>query len=299
MVESRSLTASASPAVGRRSGNQKKEERTMSAIHFVGGEKGGVGKSVFARLLSQYCLDKGMHYAGLDADQSHATTSRYYEEFTKPLKLDEFESADAIMELALEREQQVVVDLPAQSQRFLNQWVDENGVVEMCESMGVGLTYWNLVDDSPDSLQLLKAFMEKYGTQMNILVVKNQGRGSLFSDVEDLVASYQSANPGTRVQLMDLPALHANTMFRINKLNLSFWNAVNGGASTETSLSLMEKQRTKVWLHKAYAEIDAMLLGLAGHPTESPEPELAPVEASLDSDGLPEPQPIFVPEEQN
>lgn len=29
----------------------------MSMIHFVGGEKGGVGKSVLARLLSQYFLD--------------------------------------------------------------------------------------------------------------------------------------------------------------------------------------------------------------------------------------------------
>lgn len=273
----------------------------MSAIHFVGGEKGGVGKSVFARLLSQYCLDKGMHYAGLDADQSHATTSRYYEEFTKPLKLDEFESADAIMELALEREQQVVVDLPAQSQRFLNQWVDENGVVEMCDSMDVGLTYWNLVDDSPDSLQLLQAFLEKYGTQMNILVVKNQGRGSLFADVDDAVASYQAANPDARVHLMELPALHANTMFRINKLNLSFWNAVNGGTSPETSLSLMEKQRTKVWLHKAYSEIDAMLLALvsSSHSVEDSEVEPAPVESSLEAQMLREPQPIFIPEEQN
>jgi len=29
----------------------------MSKVHFVGGEKGGVGKSVVARLLCQYCID--------------------------------------------------------------------------------------------------------------------------------------------------------------------------------------------------------------------------------------------------
>jgi len=52
----------------------------MSTIHFVGGEKGGVGKSVVSRLLSQYCLDNKMMYAGLDADQSHSTLSRFYPE---------------------------------------------------------------------------------------------------------------------------------------------------------------------------------------------------------------------------
>ena len=76
----------------------------MSMIHFVGGEKGGVGKSVLSRLLSQYCLDKGMHYIGLDGDQSHSTTTRYYRDFTRALKLDQFESSDAIMELALEQD---------------------------------------------------------------------------------------------------------------------------------------------------------------------------------------------------
>ena len=30
----------------------------MSRIHFVGGEKGGVGKSVVARLLAQYYIDE-------------------------------------------------------------------------------------------------------------------------------------------------------------------------------------------------------------------------------------------------
>ena len=29
----------------------------MATIHFIGGEKGGVGKSLVARLLAQYCID--------------------------------------------------------------------------------------------------------------------------------------------------------------------------------------------------------------------------------------------------
>src|SRR4051794_37940412 len=37
----------------------------MSKVHFVGGEKGGVGKSVVARLLCQYCIDKKLPFAAV------------------------------------------------------------------------------------------------------------------------------------------------------------------------------------------------------------------------------------------
>ena len=127
----------------------------MSAIHFVGGEKGGVGKSLLSRLLSQYFLDRSMPYIGLDADQSHPTLSRYYGDFTRPINLDFFESTDQIMELALATEQNLVIDLPAQSQRFLDRWIEDNGVLEMCADMQIPLVYWYVVDDGRDSVGLL------------------------------------------------------------------------------------------------------------------------------------------------
>ena len=41
----------------------------MSRIHFIGGEKGGVGKSVVARLLAQYWIDRGTPWTGFDTDR--------------------------------------------------------------------------------------------------------------------------------------------------------------------------------------------------------------------------------------
>ncbi len=42
----------------------------MAGIEFIGGEKGGVGKSVVARVLAQYCIDKGQPFIGFDTDRS-------------------------------------------------------------------------------------------------------------------------------------------------------------------------------------------------------------------------------------
>ncbi|MDH3530768.1 MAG: mobilization protein, partial [Acidobacteriota bacterium] len=43
----------------------------MSAVHFIGGEKGGVGKSVISRLFAQYHVDRGKPFVILDSDLSH------------------------------------------------------------------------------------------------------------------------------------------------------------------------------------------------------------------------------------
>ena len=52
--------------------------RGVSTIHFVGGEKGGVGKSVIARLLSQWFIDRSVPFAAIDADRSHGTLLAQY-----------------------------------------------------------------------------------------------------------------------------------------------------------------------------------------------------------------------------
>ena len=49
----------------------------MSSLNFIGGEKGGVGKSVAARVLAQYFIDKGRPFLGFDTDRSHTSFARF------------------------------------------------------------------------------------------------------------------------------------------------------------------------------------------------------------------------------
>lgn len=46
----------------------------MNHIHFIGGEKGGVGKSVMALLLAQYYIDRDIEFNGYDTALSHGVT---------------------------------------------------------------------------------------------------------------------------------------------------------------------------------------------------------------------------------
>ena len=227
----------------------------MNTIHFIGGEKGGVGKSVFARLLSQYFIDNKLPYIGLDADRSHGTLTRSYKEFTDSIDLDHFESADKIMELVLESQKHLLIDLPTQSERFLDKWIEENDVIGMCEEMEIKINYWYLVDDSNDCVMLVDNFLKKYNNLLKCIVVKNAGRGKDFKAIDELILANVSEISNHPSQIT-LPALHTPTMHKIDKLNFSFWGAANVKENDKEHLGLMERQRTKVWIKKSYEQIE-------------------------------------------
>jgi hypothetical protein len=234
----------------------------MGMMHFVGGEKGGVGKSVMSRLLSQYFIDRDIPYIGMDADQSHPTLTRYYEDFTQPVNLDYFESIDKIAEQAFESDNAVLVDLPAQSQRFLDRWIEDNDVLALCSDLQIPLVYWYVTDDGKDSAKLAEKFLTKYGDALTPVIVKNFGCGKDFSDLEEGLGRWNSLNAQSLRQV-SLPALHDVTMRKVDKSNFSFWAATHLSDGAGPKLGIMERQRVKVWLKKSYAAIDEVLASFA------------------------------------
>jgi cellulose biosynthesis protein BcsQ len=84
----------------------------MAKIHFIGGEKGGVGKSLMARVLAQYFIDRELPFIGFDTDRSHGALMRFYSGYASPVIVDRYEALDAIMEAAVEDpDRRILVDL--------------------------------------------------------------------------------------------------------------------------------------------------------------------------------------------
>ena len=67
----------------------------MASINFIGGEKGGVGKSVVARLLAQYFIDRRRAFTGFDTDRSHTSFTRFYADYAAPVVVDTYEGLDS------------------------------------------------------------------------------------------------------------------------------------------------------------------------------------------------------------
>jgi len=231
----------------------------MRSLNFIGGEKGGVGKSVAARILAQYFIDKGRPFTGFDTDRSHTSFTRFYADHASHIIVDSYEGLDLIAgvleEVPIEGKQNsVIVDLAAQTAGPLARWIKDSDVLLLLSEMGVTANFWHLADAGRDSVDLLDKLLGTFGSGPNYFVVKNLGRGSDFSELDESPALKKALALGGRV--FTLGQLHEGSMRKIDSHNASFWSAINNPGV----LGMLERQRVKTWLRTTYETFDRLPL---------------------------------------
>ncbi|HZE90845.1 MAG TPA: mobilization protein [Rhizobacter sp.] len=228
----------------------------MSNIHFIGGEKGGVGKSLVARVLAQYLIDKQLAFLGFDTDRSHGALMRFYSGYASPVLVDRYEALDAIVEATADQpDRRILVDLAAQTHEPLVRWMDDSGVLNLVDEMGSSIFYWHVMDSGKDSVDLLKRLLDRFGPSLKYVLVRNQVRGNDFSVLEQSGEQARALAMGAKV--VSLRKLHDSVINKIDAASSSFWKAKTGepGGGSQ-NLGLMERQRLKMWLREVYRELD-------------------------------------------
>jgi hypothetical protein len=227
---------------------------TTTNIHFIGGEKGGVGKSLMARVLAQYLIDKQLPFLGFDTDRSHGALMRFYPAFASSVAVDRIESLDAIVEAAVDQPgRRILVDLAAQTHDPLASWMEDAGVIGLADELGMKLFYWHVMDSGRDSVDLLRRLLDRFGTGLHYVLVRNQVRGADFSGLEQ--SGEQARAIGMGANVVSVKKLHEHIIQKIDAASSSFWQA-KASDKDSTGLGLMDRQRVKMWLREVYREID-------------------------------------------
>lgn len=226
----------------------------MAKIHFIGGEKGGVGKSLMSRVLAQYLIDRGEPFIGFDTDRSHGALMRFYAGYASPVVVDRYEALDAIMEAAVEQpDRRILVDLAAQTHEPLVRWMDDSGVLNLADETGVAIHYWHVMDTGKDSVDLLRRLLDRFGTSLKYVLVRNQLRGTDFGVLEQ--SGEQARALGLGAKIVSVKKLHESAINKIDASSSSFWNAKTADGYN-AALGLMDRQRVKMWLREVYRELD-------------------------------------------
>ncbi|WP_326539878.1 mobilization protein [Pseudorhodoferax sp.] len=229
----------------------------VSKVHLIGGEKGGVGKSMVSRLLAQYFIDHELPFVGFDTDRSHGSLLRFYADYTSPALVDRYEALDAIIETAVEEPgRRVLVDLAAQTQDGLIKWMEDSGVLDMADVSGIALYYWHVMDSGRDSVDLLTRLLDRFGQRLQYVIVRNELRGDDFGQLDRSGQLDRARGLGARV--MNLKKLQDAVVQKIDARNASFWAARHSTAPDGPSLGLMERQRLKMWLASGFASIESL-----------------------------------------
>jgi hypothetical protein len=169
--------------------------------------------------------------------------------------VDDYASLDAIVEAATENaERRILVDLAAQTQERLTQWMDDSQLLEVAPELGLDIRYWHVMDAGKDSVDLLKRLLDKHGTRLHYVLVQNEVRGDDFRILNASGEKERALAMGA--SLITIKRLQEGSMIKIDASSSSFWAAANKAEGDTTGLGLLERQRVKVWLRNAFAEID-------------------------------------------
>ena len=227
----------------------------MANIHLIGGEKGGVGKSLVARVLAQYFIDRAIPFLGFDSDRSHGALMRFYSGYASPVLIDRYESLDAIIEAAVEEpERRVLIDLAAQTQAPLTKWMDESQLLEVAPELGLQIRYWHVMDNGKDSVDLLQRLFDRYGDRLNYVIVRNQIRGDEFEILQE--SGLLDRAQELQAQIVSIKRLHDGAMTKIDAHSSSFWAATQTDKKDPAGLGILERQRVRSWLRNTYEELD-------------------------------------------
>ena len=226
----------------------------MANIHLIGGEKGGVGKSLVARLVAQYFIDHSIPFLGFDSDRSHGALLRFYQGYASPVVVDQYDSLDAIVEAATEEpERRILVDLAAQTQQSLTNWMDESQLLGLAPELGLNIRYWHVMDTGKDSVDLLRRLLDRYEERLSYVIVQNQLRGEEFSILRQ--SGQLERAQGWGAEVITVKRLQEATVTKIDANSSSFWAASQSDEKSGARLGLLERQRLRNWLKSAYDEI--------------------------------------------
>ena len=200
------------------------------SIYFVGGEKGGVGKSFFSRCLIDYCIHKGWSekFTLIEADPTiNDVSSIYSDSYDEVLFSDnkfENDEPNLIMEKALEKA--VIVNLPSNVCNQFDVWLDEARVLspEAKEYYG-NMIYFFVSDGCYRSVDRFITQVEQYSMlDLPHCLILNPGRltcaGTFhyleeYKPLMETIAKYE-------IPILILPELKSKLQFMCDQDSISY-----------------------------------------------------------------------------
>jgi hypothetical protein len=231
------------------------QTKQAKRIVFITGDKGGTGKSSFARGLLDIYQHADIPCQAYDSDRRNPQLYRHYAQ--TPGGVDEIDiittgkGDDFLAELDTNQPDLVLVDLPAGAGEWFEQWEQELGLIEDVALMGYRVTMVSVISRVKDAVNSLRILLDCYDRRIDYVVVKN-----LYFGQVDQFKRFDSSHTRELLQELDaieiaMPDLFDDAYDTIDQHDLSFREALAEGSP----LSRANRSRVCHWLRKLEAEV--------------------------------------------
>jgi len=147
------------------------EAEKPKRLILVAMDKGGVGKSFFTILLTQWLHARKRDFLAFDPDYHNSTLTRFVPE-SQFLDIRHSENLDRIIEV-MQEHPLVLVDGVGSQQRIFLDWLEETNLLQLRHAMKLELTLVLIVEEDKDTVHQAGEAVNRIGNQVDWLVVKN------------------------------------------------------------------------------------------------------------------------------
>ena len=238
-------------------GESKSMEKLSSSVHFILQGKGGAGKTFISTLIAQWIRDKNIDLKCYDTDNVNATFEQYQDLQVEHItimdgnKINE-RGFDDLMESLFTQNKAFVIDNGASSFAALNNYMIENGVMEMLKSHGKEVFIHTVLTGAQgiqDTAQGFKSLITNF-SNVPIIVWKNEYFGKI--EIDDKTFEDTKLY---RSNIVTIAQRNRDTFIRdleeMVKKKLTF-NEVK----SSPAFKMMEKQRLNIVKKDIFTQLD-------------------------------------------
>ena len=228
-------------------------------IFMCDGNKGGVGKSFFARALFHYLNSKKIPIIGVEADPGSPDFKRILGGDIRVIEFVEddsrMDSPNLLFEL-LEDQKHSVVNLRAACHRSFCKWIEEYDILSVLRQCDARMIKFFVTSGEFDSLASLQSSLSKFGGKIPHVIVKNMKYGDWeyyeeHREIQTLIKTHQCPV----IELPKMPTRIAS--FQLQKrLSLAASLTYKGDRSKGERFGVVEKSAVSKFIKDFAVQMD-------------------------------------------
>jgi len=248
------------------------------SIHIVMQGKGGVGKSVIARLLQEYMISERRPFIGFDADPVNQTFAAHGNAFVTAVDLlDDSriipERFDSLMEsIFFNDDKTVILDTGASSFLPFMEYFSKNKITDVLQEEGFEVFIHTVVTGATSAKDTILGFLQlvkRFSDTSNVIVWENsyfgavELDGKLFGEIPDVKKAINSESVMAIIPLPKEYDLHEKALLQFLDNGDSFAEA---SAKDNTKYDTMTRRRLKQ-LQEKYVNLLNPVIGSDNNET--------------------------------
>ncbi len=215
--------------------SNESQSKTKNSIFFIGGEKGGVGKSFMARSLVDYFIRRGWKesFYLVEGDPTMKDVANIFPDNYEKVRFSDSKYAWSEPDIIIERieEKTAVVNLASNVMQQFDSWIERERILSLKKKYCQDIVYFFVSDGCWNSMQLFLRQLKNYDTkEFTHCLVLNTGRltnSGDFSYLSQLCPELINALKKHHVPTIYLPELSATAQFICDRTNMSYGSLKN------------------------------------------------------------------------